>query len=162
MSIKQAIELHYHQDDLQELVCAIAQSKMMQPKIIFLSGPLGAGKTTFAQGWLRQMGVSTAITSPTYTIVQSYTCGQIHWHHFDCYRIQSVLELEDIGMDAYLSDHIICEWPEKAMSSLVRPDLSIKISYCEHVQRRSMIIVTQSKKYLEELGSTLARWVKTK
>lgn len=82
--------------------------------IYCLSGDLGAGKTAFAQGFARGLGVTEDITSPTFTILCVYEDGRIPFYHFDVYRLADGSELEMIGADEYFYGDGVClvEWPE--------------------------------------------------
>lgn len=103
------------------LALAARLAKKAQPgDIIFLKGELGAGKTTFARGFLRALGYTRVVKSPTYTLVESYQLGNILLYHFDLYRLKSLEELEEIGLSDYLTEDAICliEWPEKATQLL--------------------------------------------
>ncbi|CAN5591229.1 hypothetical protein BH23ACT3_BH23ACT3_14180 [soil metagenome] len=55
--------------------------------MIVLAGEMGSGKTAFAQGFGRALGVTEPITSPTFTLVHSYDCGKLALHHADLYRL---------------------------------------------------------------------------
>ncbi|WP_457551396.1 tRNA (adenosine(37)-N6)-threonylcarbamoyltransferase complex ATPase subunit type 1 TsaE [Desulfobacula sp.] len=83
---------------------------------IALKGELGAGKTTFVQGFAKGLGVSEKyyITSPTYNIINEYPAGPLTLCHLDLYRLESFEELETIGFEDLVDDtHIIVvEWPQ--------------------------------------------------
>lgn len=96
--------------------------------IIYLNGPLGAGKTTFVRGFLRGMNFEGTVKSPTYTLVETYELALHTINHFDFYRINSPQELEYIGIREYFEQGIsLLEWPEKAVGALPAPDLSLSI-----------------------------------
>ena len=97
--------------------------------IIYLQGPLGAGKTTLVRGILRALGYTGAIKSPTYTLVESYELEQTRFFHFDLYRLRNPQELWDIGLEDYLQPDAVClfEWPEKAAEILPKADISCTI-----------------------------------
>jgi|694.fasta_scaffold28296_8 tRNA threonylcarbamoyladenosine biosynthesis protein TsaE len=82
--------------------------------VFALVGNLGSGKTHWTKGFLKQLQPGTAVTSPTFSIVNSYTNGASPVHHFDFYRLKSANELIDLGWDEYLDDHsiLICEWAD--------------------------------------------------
>jgi len=99
--------------------------------VIFLSGELGAGKTTLVRGFLKRLGYEGPVTSPTYTLVESYALHQISAFHFDLYRLKSLDELEMIGVRDMISPHTVCfiEWPDRGSGLLPRPSYCIDIQY---------------------------------
>src|SRR3989344_5376080 len=86
--------------------------------VVTLSGPLGAGKTTFAQGIARALGVDETVSSPTYVIEKIYQLENQKWQrliHIDAYRLKSVHELAVLGWRELFADPvnlIVLEWPE--------------------------------------------------
>jgi tRNA threonylcarbamoyladenosine biosynthesis protein TsaE len=94
---------------------------------IFLGGELGAGKTTFARGFLRGMGYAGRVPSPTYTLVEPYECAGYRLAHLDLYRLQDGAELEFLGIDELSgpASVLLIEWPERASDSLPISDIQI-------------------------------------
>ena len=86
----------------------------LQHNILLLKGNLGAGKTTFSQFLLKEMGSLDEISSPTYSIVNEYDTPKGKVYHFDLYRLKSVEEAYDFGIEEYLDNGYlsIIEWPE--------------------------------------------------
>ena len=86
----------------------------LQYNILLLKGNLGAGKTTFSQFLLKELGSSDEISSPTYSIVNEYDTPKGKVFHFDLYRLKSVEEAYDFGIEEYLDNGFlsIIEWPE--------------------------------------------------
>lgn len=126
-------------EEMMELGGRIA-SKVAPPFCIHLTGQIGAGKTTFARGFLKAMGIDGPVKSPTFTLVETYSKEDIKVNHFDLFRIDSTRELEFIGFDDYLHDKsiLLIEWPESVCGDLPAPDLTIKIEV-EGFSRRIQI-----------------------
>jgi tRNA threonylcarbamoyladenosine biosynthesis protein TsaE len=82
--------------------------------VFALVGNLGSGKTHWTKGFLKRLQPETQATSPTFSIVNSYTDGSCPIYHFDFYRLKSANELLDLGWDEYLDDEaiVICEWAD--------------------------------------------------
>ncbi len=96
--------------------------------VIALYGDLGAGKTTFTKFLCRALGVSSDVTSPTFTLCNEYA-GDKHVYHFDMYRLKSPSEAVDSGLDEILraGDGVcLVEWPEN-LGSLLPPCRKITI-----------------------------------
>jgi len=88
--------------------------------ILLLKGNLGAGKTTFTQVLLKALGSRDEVSSPTYSIVNEYDTPKGKIFHFDLYRLKSVDEAYDFGIEEYLDNAYlsIIEWPEIYMDEL--------------------------------------------
>lgn len=82
--------------------------------VFALVGNLGSGKTHWTKGFLSHFQPETNVTSPTFSIVNTYTDGTCLTYHFDFYRLKSAGELMDLGWDEYLDDEavVICEWAD--------------------------------------------------
>lgn len=119
---------------------------------IHLSGELGAGKTTFVRGFLRSMGYEGIVKSPTYTLVESYEQLTKVVYHFDLYRLNYPMELENIGIRDYFEKEVICliEWPEKAGTLLPSPDLKIEIAYFDEKRQLTMTALSDRGSHVVE------------
>ncbi|MDP3561924.1 MAG: tRNA (adenosine(37)-N6)-threonylcarbamoyltransferase complex ATPase subunit type 1 TsaE [Legionellaceae bacterium] len=100
------------------------------PLILTFSGEIGMGKTTLIRALLRSLGVSSAIKSPTFSLVETYDLDIMQIHHFDLYRIHDETELDFIGFRDYFNSQAICciEWPERATGAIENVDLAFTLS----------------------------------
>jgi tRNA threonylcarbamoyladenosine biosynthesis protein TsaE len=98
--------------------------------VIYLSGALGAGKTTFARGFVGGLGVAAPVRSPTYTRVELYEAGPLTLVHLDLYRLNSPSEIESLGLREWAGPgHLwLIEWPERAVGLLPEADLKLEFS----------------------------------
>ena len=103
-------------------------SVLVSPLVLLFSGDLGAGKTTLIRAMLRGLGITGAVKSPTFSLVESYSlpAGDL-LHHFDLYRIHDEAELEYIGFRDYFSNDAVCciEWPERSAQVLSDADMCL-------------------------------------
>ena len=97
---------------------------------IHLIGQLGAGKTTFVRGLLRAMGVTGAVKSPTYTLVEPYQAADWEVFHFDLYRLGEAEELDLIGARDYFRTGALClfEWPSHGLGAIPEPSLKLNLA----------------------------------
>lgn len=95
--------------------------------VVHLQGDLGAGKSTLARALLRTLGVSGAIRSPTYTLVERYPVEGGEAWHLDLYRIGHAGELEFLGLDEGAAVLWLVEWPERGASALPPADLHVAL-----------------------------------
>lgn len=111
-------ELQYQLNEIEEVAQSIA--KQMQHPIILFKGQMGAGKTTFVQALIKQLGFETKASSPTFSLVNEYHNQDKKVFHFDLYRINSLQEALDFGFEEYLDSGHYCfiEWPEHIIKLL--------------------------------------------
>ncbi|MDQ6625522.1 MAG: tRNA (adenosine(37)-N6)-threonylcarbamoyltransferase complex ATPase subunit type 1 TsaE [Verrucomicrobiota bacterium] len=83
--------------------------------VFALVGDLGAGKTQFVKGLVRQIGSENEVTSPTFTLLHEYRGGRLPVYHFDFYRIDSAEAALRLGLDEYLYGDGVCviEWADR-------------------------------------------------
>lgn len=98
--------------------------------VFALEGDLGAGKTVFTKGFASGLGVTGAVNSPTFTILQIYEEGRLPLYHFDVYRIEEPEEMEEIGFDDYLYGEGVCliEWADQISDILPENYCHVRIS----------------------------------
>jgi len=95
---------------------------------ISLEGDLGTGKTVLTKGIASGLGIGNPITSPTFTLVNSYE-GRCKLHHFDVYRVGGSEELLEIGWEEYFTDDAICivEWGDRIPDILPENTIIIRL-----------------------------------
>lgn len=105
--------------------------------VIFLSGDLGAGKTTLVRGLLRALGYRDVVVSPTFTLLETYSAGEATVVHIDLYRLENSSELEQLAIRDYLEEQsvLLVEWAERARDSLPNPDCEVHISIDQDSRR---------------------------
>jgi tRNA threonylcarbamoyladenosine biosynthesis protein TsaE len=124
-------------DDLPSIATELLNS-LGDCKTILLRGNMGAGKTTFTQTILRAMGIEELEGSPTYSLVNTYESpffGSVY--HFDLYRLNSLEEAYDIGIEDILYEDSICfiEWPDKINSILPEKYITVSITLNDELER---------------------------
>jgi tRNA threonylcarbamoyladenosine biosynthesis protein TsaE len=104
-----------------------------EPLLIGLKGELGTGKTTFVRGFLEALGATTAVRSPTYTLVEEYELGTLRVAHLDLYRLQTREQIEELGIRELLdrTQVLLVEWPERGAGALPADDLTVELEYAE-------------------------------
>jgi len=127
-----SMSLFLDSEKTQEAFAARLAKSSNLDLVIFLQGDLGAGKTTFARGFLRGCGYQGLVKSPTYTLVEPYSlaAGKMIYH-FDLYRLCDGEELEFAGVRDYFDGQSVSliEWPEKAEGYLPEPDIVCQLEY---------------------------------
>ncbi len=102
----------YCLEHIEEAVDYIMEHR--KSDVLFFDAPMGAGKTTLIAALCKKLGVDQGISSPTFNIVNEYQGKDFKILHFDLYRIQSIDELHDIGVEDYIDQKglKLIEWPE--------------------------------------------------
>ncbi len=98
--------------------------------LIVLVGDLGAGKTAFCQGFGEALGVTSPITSPTFTLAQEYE-GRLTMHHLDVYRIEQLEEVRDLAIPELLDGDAVTliEWGDTIIPALPNDFLEVRLTY---------------------------------
>lgn len=114
---------------------------IVAPKIIVLSGDLGAGKTTFSKGFAKGLLIDETITSPTFALLNEYE-GTKKLYHFDMYRLESAGEAIELGFDEYFNKNdgiILVEWAENVEGLFAPPLTKITINKLSDTERKIKI-----------------------
>ena len=134
-------------------VAARFAATLQAPCSVALIGDLGAGKTTFVRGVLRALGVTGAIKSPTYALVESYDTSRGEVHHLDAYRIDSVADFEARGGFEYFSTPSIrfVEWPQR-LNGVVNFDVEIRFEFEGEGRRVTTVDVSPAENSFSQRG----------
>jgi len=127
--------------------------------VIYLSGELGAGKTTVVRGCVRALGYRGRVKSPTFALVELYKLSSLYLHHFDFYRFDDPREWMDAGLrDAFGGDGVcLVEWPEKAGAWLPPADLRIELQISDRGRTARLSAETElGRKCLAQLSTAEA------
>lgn len=129
------------QDEQASVALGQAIAQWLSPPLtLYLTGELGAGKTTLSRGIIQSLGHQGAVKSPTYTLVEPYEFDEVDVFHFDLYRVCDPEELEYMGIRDYFTERSLCiiEWPDNGCGMLPEADLHINLRYKES-QRQATI-----------------------
>ena len=109
-----------HSTQETEDFAAQIAAKLRPGDLIACRGGMGVGKTAFARGLARGLGLRDEVSSPTFALVQEYTHGNIPLYHFDMYRVSSFDELYSTGFFDYLDQQgiLLIEWSENIEHAL--------------------------------------------
>ncbi|MEK7451626.1 MAG: tRNA (adenosine(37)-N6)-threonylcarbamoyltransferase complex ATPase subunit type 1 TsaE [Patescibacteria group bacterium] len=115
--------------------------------VLALAGELGAGKTAFAQGFLKGIGVKKKIASPTFVLIKNYKLKIKNYklaYHIDCYRIHKPEELLRLGLKEILNNSqniVLIEWPERIKKILPKNSVWLKFEHAEKINERKITLV---------------------
>ena len=132
------MEITFSLDEIQSVAQKIIAENPQ--KVILFHGQMGAGKTTFIKALAKELGVTDATSSPTFSLVNEYTTidNQLIYH-FDVYRLKSESEALDFGIDDYLYSGNWCfiEWPEKIQNLL--PDTFSELFISQTIENKRKV-----------------------
>lgn len=123
--------------EMEEIGIDIAET-LSDGSLVSLVGPLGAGKTTLAKGIAKGLLITDVVVSPSYLLAREYK-GKLALHHIDAYRVSSIGELAEVGLDALLppeSGVSVVEWPERIEGLIEMSDILVTIEFLDNNARQ--------------------------
>lgn len=132
----------YSEEQTQAIGMSLALQ--LQPgDVLLLRGELGAGKSVFARGIARGLGIKGPIASPTFTLMQCHQ-GQLSLHHFDLYRLTNDDELYEAGLFEFIGGDAVTvvEWPERCENALPMQHLDVTIIYGDEEDTRTITVTS--------------------
>ena len=136
-------EIICHKDNLDAAAAEFLEA-IGNSTVIAFRGHLGAGKTTFIKALCDRLGVEDNVCSPTFTIVNEYRAADgLPVYHFDFYRIDSLREAQDLGLDEYFYSGCLClmEWPEKIEELLPEETVEVAIEPLDETTRKISVCI---------------------
>lgn len=121
--------------------------------VIALSGDLGSGKTTFAQGLGAGLGVVERVTSPTFILMKEYAGGRYPLMHIDVFRLNKVQEVIDLGYDEFLDPSYVVavEWGDVVEPLLPREHLLVELNFTTHDVVREVVITPRGPQWFSRM-----------
>ena len=119
-------------DEAATLALGARLARALRPGLkVYLSGELGAGKTTLVRGLLRALGHAGRVKSPTFSLLEVYTLSSLELYHFDFYRFERPPEWRDAGLRDLFDGSGVClvEWPERVGGLLPCADVAVTLVY---------------------------------
>lgn len=110
--------------------------------VIALEGELGAGKTTFAKGLAKALGIKTKIKSPTFNLIKYYSASSNILYHIDCYRLRDHRDLLLLGIREIISkpeNIVLIEWSDRVREILPKKHIKIHIDHISKNERKITI-----------------------
>jgi len=139
IKIEIILELNYGIEKIKEASDFIL--KNISGKILLVCGEVGSGKTTLVKEICKQLKVKDQVSSPTYTLINEYSCDDGLVIHMDLYRIENKEEINNLGLFEYLDNKfIIIEWPELIMNDLDINHSILKIDFIDTDNRKINLI----------------------
>jgi tRNA threonylcarbamoyladenosine biosynthesis protein TsaE len=126
--------------EMEEIGIELA-SILTDGMVVSLVGPLGSGKTTLSKGIAKGLLITDVVVSPSYMIAREYK-GRIPMHHIDAYRVSTLAELAEVGLDDYLppeSGVSIVEWPDRIDGLVEISTIQVVIELLDDEDRRVSI-----------------------
>lgn len=124
--------------DTQSLANEFAKT-LVGGEVVTLNGDLGAGKTTFTQSLAKALGISQAVTSPTFTLMNQYLSGRLKLFHFDMYRIDDIDEILETGLTEFFGQKdavCVIEWAENIAPLLPKKLTKVTIQKLGETERK--------------------------
>ena len=135
IKIEIILELNYGIEKIKEASDFIL--KNISGKILLVCGEVGSGKTTLVKEICKQLKVKDQVSSPTYTLINEYSCDDGLVIHMDLYRVENKEEINNLGLFEYLDNKfIIIEWPELIMNDLNINHSILKIDFIDTDKRK--------------------------
>lgn len=148
--------------ETQDLAAALSDL-CVAGDVIVLAGEMGAGKTAFSQGFARGLGITEAVTSPTFTIVREYPGERLSLHHLDVYRLDQLREVSELGIGEMLDEDavMLVEWGDAVLPALGDQYLEIRFTFGDGDDDRRLALAPRGNAWVareRRLAEVVAPW----
>lgn len=139
-----AIQVSVAEESLLEALASQFAKDLHPPLVVYLAGPLGAGKTTFVRALAKTLGYSGRVKSPSYGLLERYDFKDISLLHLDLYRIEHEAELDYLALRDLFGERsvLLIEWPSRGGTAIPPPDIELRFS--DDVRDRSLTLTARS------------------
>lgn len=122
-------------------VAGIVADHVRGGDLLLLVGDMGAGKTTFVQGFASALGVDEPVTSPTFTLARTYP-GRLPVHHVDVYRLERLAEVGDLGLGELIDSNgvTLVEWGDVIRAALPTSYLEVRFEFGDEPDDRTIAV----------------------
>jgi tRNA threonylcarbamoyladenosine biosynthesis protein TsaE len=149
-----------HDAEATRAVAAGLAALALPGDVVLLAGGLGAGKTTFAQGFARGLGIEGPVTSPTFTLVRQYPCqGAVRQLvHADVYRLDSLGQVEDLALPELVEEEAVAlvEWGDAVAPALGDDTLTVILEPGDGPDDRTVLVVGRGTRWAGRRGAVAA------
>nr|WP_296384088.1 tRNA (adenosine(37)-N6)-threonylcarbamoyltransferase complex ATPase subunit type 1 TsaE [Winogradskyella sp.] len=151
------MDFTYHLKDIDAIAACVLEH--LDSKTILFNGSMGAGKTTFINALLKAMHSDDVATSPTFSIVNEYAIPNDKIYHFDFYRIESLDEAYNFGIEDYFnsSNWIFIEWPKRIKKLLPEDAQTITITDLND-NKRSLKLTINTENLTKNIAMTESKF----
>ena len=154
---------HTSAPEATQALAAVLAELVVAGDLVVLAGEMGAGKTAFAQGFARGLGVTERVTSPTFTIVREYAGDPLALHHLDVYRLDQLREVVELGVAEMLDEAavMLVEWGDAVLPALGDQYLEIRIGFGPDDDDRRLEFTVRGARWAARervLADALAAW----
>ena len=146
------VRLHTASSEATKALAAVVAEHVRPGDLLLLVGDLGAGKTTFAQGFARALGVEEPVTSPTFTLARTYP-GRLPMNHVDVYRLDRMAEVGDLALAELIDSNgvTLIEWGDAILAALPPAYLEVRLELGDEPDDRDILVRAVGQDWLARL-----------
>jgi tRNA threonylcarbamoyladenosine biosynthesis protein TsaE len=151
---KMQVELFLDGEDKTIKLGELIGKNLPVPSLVYLEGDLGSGKTHLSKGIAAGLGITDEITSPTFTLINEYSCENINLYHLDLYRLDNLKQVLNLGIEDFIDNPesvVLFEWAEKLENYNFGGNI-LRIAIFHQDDGRRFIISSEHKNFKKTIG----------